>query len=255
MTSTRADTYRSPAARPSWPARAWPTAVFYLRVAWIVLLAAHRSGRGKPGLGILNASQAVMRSLEAVGGAFTIENLDVLRSLGSPCVFVANHMSILEAFVLPGLIQPHCPVTFVVKRSLAAYPVFRHALQSMDPIMVDRRNARTDLRAVLHEGARRLETGVSVVLFPQTTRSLAFDPRRFNSLGVKLAAHAGVPLVPVALKTDAWGLGRRLKDFGKIDPSKRVYIRFGSPLTISGDAKHVHRQVLTFIADAVSAWR
>jgi len=37
--------------------------------------------------------------------------------LPSACVFIGNHMSILETFVLPCLIQPHRDVTFVVKES------------------------------------------------------------------------------------------------------------------------------------------
>jgi len=39
-------------------------------------------------------------------------------------------------------------------------------------------------------------------------RTVAFDPALFTSIGVKLAQRAGVPVVPLALLTDAWGNGR-----------------------------------------------
>jgi 1-acyl-sn-glycerol-3-phosphate acyltransferase len=61
--------------------------------------------------------------------------------------------------------------------------------------------------------------------------------------------------VPVALKTDAWGLGKRLKDIGRISPEKRVYIRFGDPLTVGGSGREEHTQVVDFIASHLNAWR
>jgi len=49
---------------------------------------------------------------------------------------------------------------------------------------------------------------ISVLIFPQTTRDLRFDPNKFNTLGIKLAKRAKVPVIPVAVKTDAWGMGK-----------------------------------------------
>ncbi|MBW2177934.1 MAG: hypothetical protein JRH03_13480, partial [Deltaproteobacteria bacterium] len=52
-----------------------------------------------------------------------------------------------------------------------------------------------------------LQRNVSVLVFPQTTRGLRFDPDKFNTLGIKLARRAKVPVIPVAVKADAWGVG------------------------------------------------
>jgi 1-acyl-sn-glycerol-3-phosphate acyltransferase len=163
-------------------------------------------------------------------------------------------MSILETFVLPCLIVPHRSVTFVIKESLTVYPWFGHVMRSRDPVVVGRENARDDLRVVLEGGQQRLVSGVSIVIFPQTTRSEAFDPKKFNSLGVKLAKKAGVPIVPVALKTDAWGLGRRLKDFGPIRPARTVHISFGEPMEVAGAGKSEHEAVVDFIRAHLARW-
>ena len=56
---------------------------------------------------------------------------------------------------------------------------------------------------------------------------MAFDPGAFNSLGAKLAARSGVPVVPIALKTDFSGLGPVVKEFGRIDRTRTVHFRFG----------------------------
>ena len=157
--------------------------------------------------------------------------------LEGPCVFIGNHMSTLEAFVLPTIIQPLKRVAFVVKKSLVEYPVFGHLMRSRDPIVVGRTNPREDLKAVLEGGAERLRSGISIVVFPQKTRSALFDPAAFNSIGIKLAKRAQVPVVPLALKTDAWGNGALVKDFGKIDPAKAVHFAFGRAAAGSGQRR------------------
>jgi 1-acyl-sn-glycerol-3-phosphate acyltransferase len=163
-------------------------------------------------------------------------------------------MSILETFVLPCLIQPYRDVTFVVKESLLSFPLFKHVMRNRDPIVVGRANPREDLRIVLEEGQNRLNANISVVIFPQTTRSIDFDPKKFNSLGVKLAKRVKVPVIPVALKTDAWGIGRKFKDFGKIRPANSVYITFGNPLLVQGSGKQEHQFIVDFIAKKLDSY-
>jgi 1-acyl-sn-glycerol-3-phosphate acyltransferase len=127
-------------------------------------------------------------------------------------------------------------------------------MRSRNPITVGRTNPREDLRAVLEGGAEILASGRSIVIFPQTTRAAAFDPKEFNTIGVKLARKANVPVVPVALKTDAWGNGRMLKDFGEIDPSKRVFISFGEPMTIKNRGVEEHDAIIAFVEEHLRRW-
>ena len=82
-------------------------------------------------------------------------------------------------------------------------------------------------------------------------KAAKLDPSEFNTIGVKLAKRAGVPVVPIALKTDAWGNGKHLKDFGKIDPSKKVRFVFGRPLLVSEQGGEEHRAIIAFICEKV----
>ncbi|HSH70365.1 MAG TPA: hypothetical protein VK997_10635 [Deferrisomatales bacterium] len=93
-----------------------------------------------------------------------------------------------------------------------------------------------------------------MIVFPQTTRAERFDPERFNSIGAKLAGRAGVPLIPLALRTDAWGNGRWLKDFGPVDPRRPVRFRFGAPLSPDRRGTEAHRQTVAFIQQALGEW-
>lgn len=252
---TKKNNYFTPARSIPWIVRRYPGVAFYTRIIWIIVTASRlaKNGRYKDSDWI-QSSLSTLRALESVGGRFELRNLGVIGTLTSPCVFISNHMSVLETFVLPCLIQPHRNVTFVIKESLIDYPFFKYVMRSRNPIVVGRTNPREDLKTVLKEGEIRLSKGISVIIFPQTTRSSGFDEEKFNSLGVKLARRAKVPVVPIALKTDAWGVGQRIKDGGKIQPSKTVYFTFGDPLQVQGSGKEEHKHIVDFIAGSMQAF-
>ena len=253
---TTQNAYYSPDRSVSWFTRRNPALLFYAKIAMIIWKASRLCVKGVyTDESWIQSSLDTLRALEAVGGRFDLQNLAVPRELESPCVFVGNHMSILETFVLSCLIQPHRDVTFIVKESLINYPFFKHVMRSRNPIVVGRDDPRQDLRTVLREGQNRLNADISVIIFPQTTRSSKFDHKKFNSLGVKLAKRSEVPVIPVALKTDAWGIGRRFKDVGKIQPAKPVRICFGEPLQITGSGKEEQKVIVDFITSKLDAWQ
>lgn len=249
------DVYRTPPRTVSWLARTFPSANFYCRFWWYVYRSSRKVRRGEyDGATWSRSCYQVLEALESVGVEAELSGVENIRRLESSCVFVGNHMSMLETVILPCIIEPIRDVTFVVKQSLLGYPVFRHVLGFCDPIAVSRDNPREDFQAVIKGGAERLQKGISVVVFPQTTRSLAFDPAEFNTIGVKLAGRAGVPIIPVALVTDAWGTGSWLKDVGPIDPSKTVHIAFGQPINIEGRGNPQQQQVIDFIQAKLDEW-
>ena len=249
--------YHSPNKKINFLSKTFPSFFFYARLFFIVLRAA---GRAKRCLYFdadwAKSSVEILKNLEDVGVEINISGFENIQSLQEPCVFVGNHMSTLETFLLPGIIFPSKRHTFVIKQSLVSYPIFRHVMISRDPICLSRTNPREDLKITLEEGQKRLAKGMSVVIFPQTTRTTEFDPEQFNSIGIKLAKKSGCPVVPIAIKSDAWGNGKgQFKDFGKIDPLKKVYFAFGEPLQIKGKGQEEHHEMISFIAGHLDAWK
>lgn len=247
--------YRTQDRKLSWLARLFPTPHFYRQFLWNVYRSSRIAKRGHyDGKQWSETSQRVVQSLESVGVRFEIDGVSNIQNLESPCVFVGNHMSMLETIVLPSIVQPIRDVTFVVKQSLLDYPFFRHIVRARNPIPVSRQNARDDFKVVMKEGVDYLRRGISVVVFPQTTRSESFDPAEFNSIGVKLAARAGVPIIPIALRSDAWGNGKRLKDFGPIDKTKTVHFDFGPAVKLQGRGEQQQQEIIEFIQDRLRTW-
>lgn len=247
--------YQTPCSATVTPLSHVPTAAFYLQALWIVARSANMARQGIYTDGDwAKSSFNIIRALERVGCSFDINGMDNVCHNTQPCVFIANHMSTLETFVLPSLIAPYQRVTFIVKQSLVEYPLFKHVMRSRNPVLVGRTNAREDLKAVLTQGAERLQQGISIVVFPQTTRTTAFDPQQFNSIGLKLAQKAGVAVVPLALKTDAWGNGKHLKDFGRITPERKIHFEFGPRIDNQELNKHTHAHIISFIEERLRNW-
>lgn len=202
----------------------------------------------------IKQSMDILAAVESNGGRVHFLGLDHVRNTPGPVVFIGNHMSSMETFLLPCLIEPIKNHTFIVKESLVTQPCFGPIMRSRDPIIVSRANAREDLKLVLQESAKKLQSGQSLIIFPQSTRSLTINRKLFNSLGVKVAKKAGVPIIPIALKTDFWGTGKLLRDFGPVGTSKDIYLEFGEARQIQGNGKVDHEKIYNFIAERLEKW-
>ena len=233
------------------------TCIYYPRMIWIIIrgaLAAHDGRYTKKrwvrdSLGMLSGLQRAGVSVDACG-------LEYLREIKGPAVIISNHMSSLETFVLPQYIQPIKNVTYIAKKTLISYPIFGAIMRACDPVIVGRENPREDFTVVMNEGVDKIKKGTSIIVFPQSTRSVEFKPVEFNSIGIKLARRAGVPVIPLAVKTDAWTNGPFdfIKDYGPIDPKRNVHFAFGPAMNITGNGSNEHRKIIEFIQENLAKW-
>jgi 1-acyl-sn-glycerol-3-phosphate acyltransferase len=199
-------------------------------------------------------SEDLVRIMEAAGGRLEISGMAEALALDGPAVFIGNHMGMLETFFLPGILMAHGDVSFVVKQSLLDYPLFGALLKETHPIALSRQDPRGDLKTVLTRGTELLKEGRSICIFPQATRATAFSPRQFNTLGTKLAARAGVPIVPMALKTDFMRVGRWVRDFGSLDRALPIHFRFAPPIMPPFDSRAAQERVVAFIRACLTEW-
>ncbi len=248
--------YQSPASKVNWFPKHFKNTAFYIDILKVVFSAANQAKKGNyDDTAWCNSSYAVKTALEAVGATIEIDNLNSVIEQKGPCVIVGNHMSTMETFLLPWLICPHGKFTYVLKESLVNYPVFKHIAKSINPIVVGRTNPREDFLTVIKQGQKRLEDGYSIAVFPQTTRTTDFNPETLNSIGAKLAKKAKVPLVPLALKTDCWGNGKFVRDFGKVHPEKSIHFSFGTAMEIEGTGKQQHQATKDHIVNHLKQWQ
>jgi 1-acyl-sn-glycerol-3-phosphate acyltransferase len=113
-----------------------------------------------------------------------------------PHVVMSNHQSVLDI----GAMVLTLPLNwrFVAKRELTYVPFFGWALGLSDQIVIDRGN-RAKAVASLRRAAERVRGGLSVIVFPEGTRSPTGRMRDFKSGGFHLAIEAGVPILPATV--------------------------------------------------------
>jgi 1-acyl-sn-glycerol-3-phosphate acyltransferase len=248
---TPGNTRRYPGDRILFNSRWW----LYLCFASVVINSSQLARKGKyDDEAWIKASFRIFQHIEGCGGRFHIRGLDNLKKTKEPLIIISNHMSTLETVIFPCLFVPFRPISFVVKEALVKGRVFGPIMRSRNPITVSRTNAREDFRAVLDQGKEILEKGVSLVIFPQATRRQEFVPGQFNSLGIKLAKNVGVKVLPVAIKTDFWGESKTIKGFGPLGREKPIHMVFGEPMTVKGNGKEEHQQIIRFISSYLEEW-
>ena len=115
---------------------------------------------------------------------------------GQAYIFVANHSSILD---IPGIISASpLPVRFIAKKSLVWFPIFGWFLSLAGHILIDRENAKSALLS-LKKAAALLKNGISIVVFPEGTRTPDGQVKDFKGGAFLLALQSKAPIVPVSI--------------------------------------------------------
>jgi 1-acyl-sn-glycerol-3-phosphate acyltransferase len=111
-------------------------------------------------------------------------------------IFIGNHQSHFD--VLSVFSALPLTVRFMAKKELFKIPVFGWSLYASGTIRIDRSNRERAITS-MNNALDRINKGVSVVVFPEGTRSEDGNIRRFKKGGFVLAIKGGIPIVPVSI--------------------------------------------------------
>ena len=118
-------------------------------------------------------------------------------ALAEHYIFIANHQSYFDIPVLySGL--PFF-LSFIAKKQLFQIPVFGWAMAAVGHIWIDRSNARKAGRSISRAVSKLDKSDISLVLFPEGTRSDSDVPGVFKRASFTLALRGGVSIVPVSI--------------------------------------------------------
>lgn len=134
--------------------------------------------------------------LRVAGARLEVEGLENLEP-GRGQILVANHQSMLDIWAL----MAGVPVSlrFVAKAELSKIPVFARACRVAGHVFIDRGEATQARAAIRAAGERIRDEGLTLVLFPEGTRSLDGRVGRFRRGSFALAIESQAHLVPVAI--------------------------------------------------------
>lgn len=112
-------------------------------------------------------------------------------------VFVANHQSIFDIFLIYGWLRSK--FKWIMKKEIKKIPLVGKACEYAGHIFIDRTNNRAAARSI-EAAAKRLKGGVSVVIFPEGTRTHDGLIGKFRRGAFLLASDLNLPLVPITIK-------------------------------------------------------
>jgi 1-acyl-sn-glycerol-3-phosphate acyltransferase len=174
----------------------------------------------------------VARGVFAMQGLrFTIlGDENVPRSGGA--VMTVNHTGYFD-FAYAGLAAQRSQrlVRFMAKDGVFSHPVSGPLMRGMKHIPVDRTAGAASYAAAV----QALESGEIVGVFPEATISRSFELKEFKTGAARMAAKAGVPILPVVIwgSQRVWtkGLPRRL---GRTNVP--IILNVGEPIPVAPDA-------------------
>ena len=114
---------------------------------------------------------------------------------GRTYVFVANHQSIYDIPILFWSLPYQLRI--IAKESLGRFPFLGWHLRRTGHMLVDRR--RPDRGAIFAWASRLTSRGLSLIVFPEGTRSGDGRVRAFKGGSFYLALEAGLPVVPLSV--------------------------------------------------------
>ena len=129
--------------------------------------------------------------LATTGVDVTVEGLERVVP-GKTYVFVANHQSIYDIPCLFWSIP--FQLRIIAKESLGSFPMLGPHLKRTGHLLVDRKHP--DRAGIFGWASRLTANGLSLIIFPEGTRSRDGFLGKFKGGSIMLAMQAGLPLVP-----------------------------------------------------------
>jgi 1-acyl-sn-glycerol-3-phosphate acyltransferase len=124
-----------------------------------------------------------------------VEGIEHLKGEG-PYIFMSNHQGTYDIFALLG----HLPFQFrwLAKKELFSIPFFGWVMAAAGYVSVDREGTRKTVEA-MNEAAQKIREGMSVVIFPEGSRSPDGSIQPFKKGGFTLAIKSKVPIIPISI--------------------------------------------------------
>lgn len=124
---------------------------------------------------------------------------------GQTYVFISNHRSYLDTATL--FAHTGRRLGLLAKKELLNLPIFGVGMGFVNVMAIDRSNSER-ARVTVAAAIERIRSGISFGVFAEGTRARPGEFLPFKKGAFYMAAQAGVPIVPVAIKNTDYLMGK-----------------------------------------------
>jgi 1-acyl-sn-glycerol-3-phosphate acyltransferase len=160
-------------------------------------------------------------------------------------IVIANHASHLDIPILMAAFP--VDLYFMAKKELFRIPFFGWGIRAMGHIAVDRTNARSARKAISHAVEQIHRKRISVVLFPEGTRTPNGEIGPFKQASFALPVEAGMPVLPVYIDGTFTALPKKTL---AIQPA-HVTIRIAPPVPADTVAAADRKELAGIVRDTI----
>jgi 1-acyl-sn-glycerol-3-phosphate acyltransferase len=175
----------------------------------------------KPRWSVMRAAVKILARFSST--KIILQGVDNLPDETSPCIFVSNHASYLDSYVLAAVLNR--PISFIAKAELKTKTMLHLLLKRIGTLFVDRfdqQKGLKDARTVTEKGG----AGRSLLFFPEGTimRMPGLLPFRMGAFAT--AARLDIAVVPIVIR----GTRSILRANSWFPRHGRISVKIGSPI-------------------------
>ena len=151
---------------------------------------------------------------------------------GKTYVIVSNHQSLLDILIVLSGLPRHTHFKFLAKKELFPIPFLGWHMSLAGYIPLDRKSHESGKKAML-TARHWLRKGVSVIFFPEGTRSLDGEIHSFKVGAFKLAQEEDLEILPLVID----GTGDAVpKHSWMLEKTTRLFLSIGKPISLKNQA-------------------
>lgn len=152
-----------------------------------------------------------------------INGLENIPARGTPVIYVSNHSSYLDGYVLSAFIPG--PFKYVVKKELGERFIVRQPMKNIGGEFVDRFDPKESVNDI-KQLSKVLQSGHTLMFFAEGTFSRIPGLMPFHLGAFMVAAEAGVPVIPIAIR----GTRSMLRSGSWFPHRGAISVNIGSPI-------------------------
>lgn len=194
----------------------------------------------------------IMRCTNILGTRYTFTNPHEI-DMNQPLIIVANHQSMYDISPIMWYMRKHHP-KFISKKELGkGIPSVSYNLRHGGSVLIDRKNPRQALPAIMKFSEYIENTKRAAVIFPEGTRSKDGHPKPFQTKGLEVLFKKipSATIVPISIN-NSW----KMLKYGKFPMGigNHIKLTVHKPIKLSNfeDKQELIKQIETTIGSSIN---